>query len=271
MTAKRDKPCICLWLHGWGTTARVWNGLLPYLPPAEHHFVSWAGCRTPDDYREAVWNALQLAAIGTDHQYMDNSVDVRIIGWSMGGMLALETADRWRQHYQDEPRISNLLTHVVCIGSCTTFVDESNLQGWPRRIVERMRRQLWRDPETVLQNFYQRLWTDEEELQRIVTDYLDQSLTEVVSDLQSLDAGLNYLMECDLNLEVWSRLAQSELPLLWLHGEQDAICIPPAEELLVPYKPLTYISFPQKGHALILSDPMHMGSIISEWMIQSIE
>lgn len=267
MAAERDKPCICLWLHGWGTTAGVWNELLPYLPPAEHHFVSWAGCRTPDDYRETAWNALKLAAFGSKDRNDDSDADVLLIGWSMGGMLALETAYRWQQHYRDEPHISNMLTRVICIGSCITFIDESKHQGWPRRVVERMRRQLWKEPEMVLQTFYQGFWSDEEKRQGINSHRLDQSLAKVVSGLTSLDAGLRYLMECDLNTKAWPCLARSGLLLLWLHGEQDTICIPPAEERLAPYDSLTYIQCPQKGHALLLSDPQRIGNLISDWLI----
>lgn len=271
MAANEHKPCICLWLHGWGMTAEVWNELIPYLPHQKHRFVSWAGCRTPDDYREAAWLALQQAVFDREQLLHDPSpTQVLLIGWSMGGMLAMEMAKRWLMEYDVDSAYHKYIAGAVCISSSITFIDESGQQGWPSRVVERMRRQLRKDPEMLLRTFVERFWSDEEYQAGTGANIFIGVIAEALSDRECLDAGLIYLLESDLHTEVWPFLSAARFPLLWLHGEQDVICLPPSAEQLALNPALTYMQWPRRGHALFRSDAERTGNLINEWLYRSV-
>lgn len=193
-----------VWVHGWGTSSKVWKHVAEELPEAEHHFVSFAHCQTIDDYYEAIRKPLQQPG------------EWIIAGWSMGGMLAFELASReeFRERYG--------IQALIMVSSSLRFVDEERRQGWPQRTVQRMKENLQNQPNETLARFKELMLTEKEKAAISMKDF--RRLTQTDYSIEGLQVGLSYLIETDLGRK-WEHFVQdSDLPFLWLHGEDDAIC-----------------------------------------------
>jgi pimeloyl-[acyl-carrier protein] methyl ester esterase len=230
---------VC-WLHGWGMSSRVWGDLPSLSPEAQHSFIDYRACATKDDFR----HVLREHLIGKEDP-------VALIGWSMGGMLALEEV------FRDQRQIEAL----AVIGSTLKFADEDRSKGWPARALDRMSKQMSHNAALTLRQFAQGMLSK--------TDCLNQGSTSISIDFvdwlsatdftpSGLAAGLSYLIETDLRAD-WAAWRQEEagvnrrLRLLWIHGMEDAICplgcVPElgAGEL---------VTLEHTGHAPMLTDRM---------------
>lgn len=250
-----------LWVHGWGMSPHIWQRQhSEMLPDYEHHYISYAGCYDIRDFQRAI------------SLYLHNNCQARsgfgggwtIVGWSMGGMLALEalfvgvprvdeavesvqmvdefeelaaqTADSSVQpvlQTMDESMeltlqtvddavglslqpVVNAVESVVVVGGTLCFVNENRTKGWPRRIVERMKKQVAKQPDDTLQQFVQMMLTvsEKESLRQqsesgYYTDYTDptdsrDSQKSMDFTVPGLEAGLTYLLETDLT-SMWEQ------------------------------------------------------------------
>lgn len=230
-----------LWIHGWGTSFKVWKQAAEQLPEAEHYYVSFAQCQSIDDYYEAIRKPLQKPG------------EWILVGWSMGGMLAFELASReeFRQQYGVQA--------LVMVSSSLRFVDEERRQGWPQRIVQRMREQLQQQPNETLARFKDLMLTEGEKAAISMKDF--RRLTETDCTVDGLQAGLDYLITTDLGRKWEHFIEDSDLPYLWLHGEDDAVCpiggvpdLPSARMRMLPYAGhMPFITQPQLFYKLMRS------------------
>lgn len=76
---KQPSRCCTVWVHGWGTSSELWGDCERLLPEDAHTRFSYAGCGTIAAMRGRL---RELIAVQPG--------PVRLIGWSLGGMLALE-------------------------------------------------------------------------------------------------------------------------------------------------------------------------------------
>jgi pimeloyl-[acyl-carrier protein] methyl ester esterase len=176
---------------GWGFRASVWTDLLGHLPP---------------NPRTTVLSAFELLAEPDPAQALLSVLQSQgeptvLIGWSMGGMLALEALAAQAS-----------LAALVLIGSTARFcADQDYLCGTPPEALRAMRLGLRRDPSAVLDGFLsacathpgqvatlqQHAWVDEERMR----------------------LGLDYLSSLDLR----SLSILAPPPTLILHGKADRI------------------------------------------------
>lgn len=202
---------IC-WLHGWGMSPSVWGDVLTLLPEAQISFIDYSECAAVDDFR----HVLQAKLTGKEGA-------VSLIGWSMGGMLALEEVFRGYEQIES----------IVLIGATLRFASEDRDQGWPIRMVERMSKQVSRNPDLTLQEFAKSMLGETEKSadSECVNDIqMTDWIGETDFTLAGLEAGLSYLRETDLRAS-WAEWRQQEdgtirPRLLWIHGLEDPICPP---------------------------------------------
>ncbi len=107
-----------------------------------------------------------------------------LVGWSLGGMLALEVCAAGFR-----PRA------LITIGACASFCRRPDFGlGVPPAVVRGMRQRLKTEPSEVVQDFYRQLLAiGESEWEAILQTLLPQSL-----ESQWLGQGLEYLRTRDL-------------------------------------------------------------------------
>ncbi|MCD1258774.1 alpha/beta fold hydrolase [Paenibacillus athensensis] len=196
-------------------SSRIWEDLSSLFPEAEHHYIDYTHCTEPEHYRAAV---RRLLASGDSRPWS-------LVGWSLGGILALE-----------EVICGQLcVDSVVLIGATLKFTADDRAKGWPKRVLERMIKQVRCDPQAVVESFAAAMLTQEElelaDRQRLL-EYAAEAVPETAD---SLAAGLGLLLESDLTGRWAAWRAQAEggqgaakPRLLWIHGQADAICPPGA-------------------------------------------
>ncbi|MEN7973695.1 MAG: alpha/beta hydrolase [Verrucomicrobiota bacterium] len=158
-----------------------------------------------------------------------------IVTGSMGGLLAMEL-------------LPESCRKLVLISSTAKFcADEDYTCGTPERVLSRMIRQLKRNPEAVLEEFYKNV------------HYPHQPLPTNPSCTQdNLVSGLEYLRDSDVRAKV----PNIEIPALLLHGADDRIIPCSAAEWLHSHLPDSRLRIIENdGHAL---PAHHFGAVMDE-------
>lgn len=236
-----------VWIHGWGMSPEVWGEPAAELPGCSHRFFSYEGCGTMEEIKRKLAAELQP----------QRDVATTVVGWSLGGMLALE-------ELLLPSRSDSCVESLAIVAGTLRFADKDKSRGWPPRIVERMRSRLRDEPEATLREFRDACFGASERQQpqhggrAAWLGGIDCDWSREV-----LDAGLAYLLEADLT-ELWATCSRERgddevaghgvgamTPrLLWLHGAEDAICPPGA---VPPMPPGNCVRFPAAGHMPFLT------------------
>lgn len=134
------------------------------------------------------------------------------VGWSLGGMVALEYA-------ATQPAD---LKGLVLIGTTPKFVASDRGKGWPAKVIKQMINRLGENPEAVLKEFQAGMFTASE--RRAFKHYRSVFSESGAADFDpaALAAGLHYLIKTDLT----GAVKTVSCPVLWIHGTDDAICPP---------------------------------------------
>ncbi|MEN1934637.1 alpha/beta fold hydrolase [Paenibacillus sp. 102] len=183
-----------IFIPGWGMEKQVWDSLLPYFQEYSVLHVEWRGVKEISEYAERVVEAAK-------------GQEVILIGWSLGALASLQACDRVRAK------------GMILIGGTAKFtVGENYESGWKHSFVERMKRSLIKQKDSTLNRFYKSMFAkqeikDSEQFEGIAERFQGDSI-------ESLQLGLKYLIEVDMR----GRLKHVKMPILLLHGEQDAIC-----------------------------------------------
>lgn len=222
-------------LHGWGMNLRVFDGLIDKL--AAHHAV--IAIDLPG-HGKSPWS-VQLGA-----QYLSALAaaiprGANLLGWSLGGQLALQLAGD----------ASLALSRLVLITTTPRFVRAADWAfGVPQSTVEHFVGALRRDPKRTIADFLElqvRGSADAETVQRT----LEASLTEHGSaQPAALEWGLSLLETLDLR----AQLAAVTAPALVITGQYDRVTPPQAGEALSRALPRgQLLALRRAGHAPFLS------------------
>lgn len=208
---------VCL--PGWGMKGAIFSPLVEALAPTTCTVVEWEGIESVDCFRKRAEQALTAPSL--------------LIGWSLGALVALEMA----------AALPERVTGLVLISGTSRFVtDGGYLAGWHPRIVERMKKQLQRHPEETIASFLASLWAEGETG--------DISLFMHRDRVEELTIGLDYLLTADAR----PLLAALHVPVLLLHGENDAICPPEAARYIANHIPhAELVIFNNTGHVPFLT------------------
>jgi len=142
-----------------------------------------------------------------------------IIGWSMGGMLAIEL-------------LPAACKKLVLISSTAKFCAAEDYPcGVQEKVLRRMIAQLRRNPAAVLEEFYKNVRFPRP--------------PQPVEPVEQLAEGLDYLLTADLR----SNVPTIGIPVLLLHGEKDLIIPPEASDWLARHLPsATGLRLAEEGH-----------------------
>jgi len=174
-----------------------------------------------------------------------------ILGWSLGSLVALDIACQF----------PNVVSGLILLGGTSQFtaMEGEHGAGWHPRVVERMKRQLARDPDKTLKTFYTSMFSQEElergEERRFLTE--TQAYFEGDS-LESLTLGLDYLLHTDCRDALLE-----QPPMLLIHGEEDGICpLMAVQSLSQQTKGAVLRTIPGAGHIPFYTQPR----ICLDWM-----
>jgi len=212
------------------------------LPGWTHRHVDFSAVRHPREFATAVAAALPERAI--------------VVGWSLGGQLALAAAREWPER----------VAAVVAIGTSLRFTHDDPALGWAPRILARMQRRLADAPRATLAAFAAACFTPAEQAAGRAASYVAAMCPGEALPagwpLPALQAGLEHLAQTDLTA-LPEALAP---PLLWLHGAADPICPPAAwDPLRRRLAHRRWLLVPEAGHALPWTHPAAIAAAMREF------
>lgn len=222
-----------LFINGWAAEARVWNSLHPGEDCRFFDFTEGVELEKLEKY---------MAALAKE------SGPLHVIGWSLGGMLALELAARHPEQ----------MKRLTLLDSTARFtLTEHYAAGLPPAIVRQLARRVRRDFCQAQLNFYQQMFVPGE--QTAAENFVKSGA--MVQNTAALLAGLEYLEQRDLR----GLLPDITLPVRVIHGAADAICPFSAGEYLAEHLPAAeLICLPDCGHVPFYTQPELCRKLIFE-------
>lgn len=179
---------------------------------------------------------------------------VVLVGWSLGGMVAMQAASRLR------------VVGLVLISSMRRFCRSDDFPaGTPVGSVRALSRGLRRRPQETLQAFYAQAASPHRSPQRELEERAERALT---ADSAALQNGLTYLAQTDLG----DTMGGLVMPTLILHGREDAVVAVAAAADLHERLPASELRLKDDiGHDLPLRDPDWVAQNIITFLTQHVD
>ncbi|MGC8641350.1 MAG: alpha/beta fold hydrolase [Isosphaeraceae bacterium] len=173
-----------------------------------------------------------------------------LIGWSMGGMIALETA----VHFPE------LVDRLVLVSSCAVFSPPAEDRGaTPTLPVRALVVGLHRDRRETLRKFFALVYSETGDSMRIKED-LNQAMN---IEPEALFHGLRTLQRFDL----CPRLSAVNVPTLLIHGRQDQVISFRASQLLVDgIVASTLLPVDEGDHGLPVTSPELVAAAVARFL-----
>jgi pimeloyl-[acyl-carrier protein] methyl ester esterase len=212
MNEGQAKPHLVL-LHGWGMHSGLFQPWAQALEAAwQVHAVDLPG---HGGHRHLPLADSIEAAAEQVHQLTEHLPEATWLGWSLGGLLALQLAR------QRPERVKQLV--MLCASPC--FVQRPH---WPDgvdvRIFEQFGNDLQRDVHKTLQRFLALEVLGCKNEKALLAELKTLAGHSPEPDAASLQAGLTLLQETDLS----EALGCLSVPSLWLAGRRDRLVAPAA-------------------------------------------
>ncbi|MEW5804774.1 MAG: alpha/beta hydrolase [bacterium] len=244
-----------LFLHGWGTTSKIWQRQKAHFSP------SWP-VLVPDYLIRNTSLSLFSAPLT-----LENLVDgvftlcrhcslppIHLIGWSLGSLIAMEFTSRFA------PQVASL---TLVAGTPKFTSDESFHDGIAKGESRLLRSRLQRDRLLAFSSFHQFLFTDQEKTQALALNIRELLRTDREIPDQTLLEGLNILEEADLR----PVLSTLKVPVLIVHGDSDRLCPVGAARYLHQHIPHSRLEiFPDCGHLPFLTREGMFNQILENFL-----
>ena len=227
-----------LMLHGWGFSSAVFNSLKNKL---DSDFI----ITTPDRRGYGIGAGQADSKIPNDDELVSLSSPTLLLGWSLGGIRAMQIALR-------QPE---MVTGLVLLATTPCFV---NRQGWRRgmdkSVFAAFKKQVKQEPASAMQQFVRLNAAAKPD--RETRDKLAVLATDVAE--YALNEGLNELEETDLRDAV-SRIT---VPVLLIHATDDRVVSMAASHWLHEHLVNSRLNeLPQGGHAFFIK---HAAEVVDQ-------
>ena len=240
-------PPIVL-LHGWGLSAAVWAPLRAHLSPAQAIHapdLPGHGSAAPAGDTLASWADALVATLP------DKAL---VVGWSLGGMLALHIA----RHYPHK------VARLVLIDTTPRFVQADDwLPALSAATLADFRHNFDADPAATQRRFVA-LQSLGDAARKAVSASLTAALSAADDKQPALATGLRLLAETDLR-DLTPAITQ---PVRLLHGGADKLMPVAAAEWLADTLPNARLSvFSDAGHAPFVSRAPECAALIESFAL----
>lgn len=242
-------PLVCL--HGWGLNLRVFDGLRARLAP--HAFI---GVDLPG-HGASSWIAGQETFEAQVTRLLDALPErCNLLGWSLGGQLAIEVAHSAPQRVQ----------HLVLVATTPRFAADAHWpQGMAAPVLERFAAQLQQDARATLREFLQLQVRGSRDVAAALAQLEAALLAHGEAQPPALAAGLGILRQLDLR----GRLPELAASTLVISGQHDRITPPLAGRYLAAQiKGARYVELPRAGHAPFLSHEEDVAQLLRDFLQQ---
>ncbi|WP_167632154.1 alpha/beta fold hydrolase [Mariprofundus ferrooxydans] len=236
-----------VFLHGWAQSRQIWYQQQRAFPQA--HFLNLPGHGGAMDAPADAWLDLLVAQLPDE--------PCALIGWSLGGMLALEIAHRFPDRIAALALIATT-PRFRTDDAWSCGCDEATFAAFHEAVASASPRAL---------NRFFALMLHGDDLPRSRYNELARHAVDrqCPATSSALSAGLALLASLDLR----QSLALADLPVLLMHGEQDAIVPVAAGRWLAEQLPGAQAHYADAcGHAPFLSQPERFNTILKEWWQQ---
>ena len=239
-----------LLLHGWGLHGGVWDTLCPKLTP----YLRVTRVDLPGHGRSRdvpMPHSLTELALQTMAAVPPGAV---VLGWSLGGLVALEAALRMPQR----------LRGLILANSTPRFV---STEDWPHAMppeqLEQFAESLATDFRETLQHFLSLQVRGEDSARASLRQLRDSLFAHGEPDTGSLATGLEILKDSDLRL----KLREVSLPTLVIAGGYDRLTPAAASEYLAAHIPGAHLEIlPKSAHAPFISHTDAFVAAVLEFM-----
>ena len=243
MVGKRVANTV--FLHGWGLSGEIWSQTLAQLPGAARDLPGYGATPVVGPY-----SAESLA----DALAQEISAPANLVGWSMGGMVALALAAR----HPDK------VARLVLVGSSPAFAARAD---WPHgmapEVLGEFARALAEDYRTTLLRFLSLQARGGDAARAVIGQLRARMQAQAEPDPEVLAAGLELLRTVDLRDQV----GRVRCPSLVVHGGYDMLCAPAAGAWLADHLPDARLALHQRAaHAPFLSHPDWFAATVKEFL-----
>lgn len=234
-----------VYLHGWGLHGGIWAETLAAIPGRAPDLAGYGGTCLLSPYTAE--SLADTVATGLE-------APVNLVGWSMGGMVALALAAR----HPDK------VARLVLVGTSPAFV---NRPGWTLGLepdlLAGFAADLSRDYRATLLRFLA-LQARGGEAARVVVGRLRASVFARGEPAPAvLAAGLGLLRDVDLR----DRAASVACPTLVVHGAHDTLCPAAAARWLAERLPQgRLVLHPGASHAPFISHPAWFNGTVEAFL-----
>jgi len=223
-----------VFLHGWGLHGGIWSETRAHIPGQAPDLPGYGDRPGISPYTaEALADALAPAL----------PAGANLVGWSLGGMVALALAAR------HPAKVGKL----VLVGSSPAFVNRADwAHGLAPEVVAGFAADLQRDYRGTLLRFLSLPARGGEEARGVVSRLRQAVFERGEPAPATLAAGLGLLQDVDLRGGVQTIAC----PTLVVHGDHDTLCPPAAGAWLAEHLPRARLArHPGASHAPFLSHP----------------
>jgi len=245
-----DDPSLVL-LHGWGLNRHVWSGMVQKFS-ATHRVaaIDLPGHGNSDMPPGDAYRLTDVAdAVATN--LMQDSI---ILGWSLGGLIALQLA---LQH-------PALVQRLILVASSPCFARSAEWsQGMAPEILADFAAQLEQDYHATVQRFLALQSMGSANAREEIRFLRESLLKEHEPNPAALRGGLALLQNSDLR----PQLAQVQCPVLIISGERDRLVSPLSGKALAQAIPqASHVVIKGAGHAPFLSHPEIFNELVERFI-----
>ncbi|HIJ94593.1 MAG TPA: alpha/beta fold hydrolase [Desulfuromonadales bacterium] len=243
-----------VFLHGWCMSSSVWVEQLKRL--ADGFRVITPDLRGHGRSR-AVTERLDFEACAADLADLFNYLNLEralLVGWSLGGQVALQACNR----------LADRLAGLVLVSATPRFTATEDFAfGLLAKDVIGMRLKVERNMQRAMDGFNNRMFAEGELEDHAQGGEIRALLAGIdPPDRDAARAALMSLAEADMR----PLLGCIRLPVLIVNGDSDRICLPEASHYLATQiRGARQIVFKGCGHALFMTQPEQFNHIIDQF------